>query len=959
MGLASAVAVGSGGGSACSGTGLVGRSGELSTLDELAGGLVRGVGRVLWIEGEPGIGKSSLVDELVAGAAARGCSVLRSAAEELAQPFPLRAMARCLGVAAGSPDPLRVEIADLMDGRRSGGVLDPVLAASERMLELVDRVCAAESLLLVVEDLHWADEASLAVWDRLSRAVHQMPLLLVGTCRLAPRRPETERLRALGGSGPAVVVRPGPLDAEAVAELARRLTGAATADPGLVAELKQAGGNPLYLRELIAAWLGRGSAPAVGGGHAVETSRVAGTSRPASLTAAISSRLGSFKPETRQVLRLAALLNTEFDVRELATVTQRPAVELLAAVEDAVAAGTLAEVGERLAFRHELIRQVLRDETATPLRVALHAQFARALALSGADIDAVARHLLTGTGKVERWAARWLAELPEPALFAVPEVAAELLSRVIHTPAAAGRRWGELAARLATVCFMLGRDQQADEVAAEVVRTVADADLRGRMLLCRVRVASRQGHNEQALAVASAALDDQPPTVWSVRIRARAAVVLVKKNRLAQAREQAESIVAEAAQIADAVATGHARLVLSQLSGGTDALTHIEAGLLGLGVDADAMDVRLLLLSNKLALLNNLGRRAEFQATVRETLILAGRAGAARSGRLEAAAAMGEFDFGAWDDALVYLDSIQPPQNGGVDMVIAGVGALIAGHREDWPRLRDLVAAGSTIPVTAGDVRIYSGYLIAARAVRAEADGELDLAIRELSTWVDPDLGFDAKERCMWLPELVRLALSAGDSGAARAAVDAAETDAAGPDPLPRQRAAAEFCRAQIADDVPALLRVAVVGQRHGWPLLQAPALEEAAVRLAASGETVAARTALNDAARAYASLGARWDIRRADARLRAHGVRRGPRSLHRRQATGWDALTPAEQRVAVLVADGRSNTDIATELYISRRTAQTHVSRVLRKLDLSSRTELIRTAAGRALAEGSDPGPR
>jgi DNA-binding CsgD family transcriptional regulator len=931
---------------------LVGRSGELSVLDELADGLARGVGRLLWIEGEPGIGKSSLVDALVAGAEARGRPVLCGAAEELFQPFPLRVMARCLDVGAGSPDPLRVEIADLMGGRRSCGVLDPVLAASERMLELVDRVCATGPLLLVVEDLHWADEASLAVWDRLGRAVDQMPLLLVGTCRPAPRRAETERLRELVRSGPAVVLTPGPLDAAAVAELACRLTGAVTVDPLLVAELAQAGGNPLYLRELIAGWQERGSVPAADAGQAVDTGR------PASLTAAIGSRLGALTPQTRRVLRLAAMLRAQFDVRDLATATGRPAVELLTAVEEAVAAGTLVEVGERLTFRHELIRQVLYEETAAPLRVALHAQFARALARAGADVDAVARHLLAGTRTVDRWAAVWLAELPESVLFAVPEVAAELLSRVVDAPAAAGEWWGVLAARLATVCFMLDRNQQADEVAAEVVRTVADADLRGRMLWCRMRVASRQGRSEQALAVASTAWHDESlPTVWSVRVRAWAALVLATEDRLAQAREQAERVVAEAARIGDAVGAGHARLALSQLSAGTDALAYLEAGLVGLGMDADAMDVRLLLLNNKLGLLNNLGRRAEFQATVSETLILADRVGAAR--KLKATAAIGAFDFGAWDDALVYLESIQPPQPRWITMVVAGVGALIAGHREDWPRLRDLVAVGSAIPVTARDVRVFSGYLSAARAVRAEADGELDLAIGELSGWLDPDLGFGARWRYLWLPELVRLALAAGDSGTAWTAVEAAEADAAGPDPLHRQRAVAQFCRAQLADDVPTLLDVAAVGQRHGWPLLQAPALEEAAVRLAAGGDTAAARSALTDAVRSYADLGAQWDIRRADARLRAHGIRRGPRSLHRRQATGWDALTPAEQRVATLVADGRSNTDIAAELYISRRTAQTHVSRVLRKLALSSRTELIRAVASGGLADDRGPGSR
>jgi DNA-binding CsgD family transcriptional regulator len=113
------------------------------------------------------------------------------------------------------------------------------------------------------------------------------------------------------------------------------------------------------------------------------------------------------------------------------------------------------------------------------------------------------------------------------------------------------------------------------------------------------------------------------------------------------------------------------------------------------------------------------------------------------------------------------------------------------------------------------------------------------------------------------------------------------------------------------------------------------------AVRLAAAGDVPRARAALGDAVRWYAHLGATWDVRRADARLRAHGVRRGPRSLHRRPATGWSALTPTERRVADLVAAGRSNPDIAAELVISRRTVQTHVSHILRKLALTTRTDI------------------
>jgi DNA-binding NarL/FixJ family response regulator len=106
-----------------------------------------------------------------------------------------------------------------------------------------------------------------------------------------------------------------------------------------------------------------------------------------------------------------------------------------------------------------------------------------------------------------------------------------------------------------------------------------------------------------------------------------------------------------------------------------------------------------------------------------------------------------------------------------------------------------------------------------------------------------------------------------------------------------------------------------------------------------------------NEVIKMYFGLGAQWDLRRTEARLRPHGIRRGPRTLSRRAVTGWAALTPAETRIAELVARGLSNPDIAAELYISRRTVQTHVSNILIKLDLRSRVEVAREFAGRPAA--------
>jgi len=146
--------------------------------------------------------------------------------------------------------------------------------------------------------------------------------------------------------------------------------------------------------------------------------------------------------------------------------------------------------------------------------------------------------------------------------------------------------------------------------------------------------------------------------------------------------------------------------------------------------------------------------------------------------------------------------------------------------------------------------------------------------------------------------------------------------------------------------DADGLLMAAEDYLRRGWPLQLAGALEEAAVRLAEAGDDGRARDAFNGSLKAYFELGADWDLRRVEARLRPFGVRRGPRSLRRRATSGWESLTTAESRVAGLVARGLSNPDIATELFLSRRTVQTHVSNILAKLNLSSRLEIVREAA-------------
>jgi hypothetical protein len=135
-----------------------------------------------------------LLTTAFADAAARGCEVLWGVADELGQRFPLQVMLECLGIDARSADPRRAEVARLLRGEEAGAGMittrgaDPLVAAVERLLALVDVLCAQAPVPLVIDDLQWVDEATLLTFHRLGRAVDQLPLLLVGACRPVPRR---------------------------------------------------------------------------------------------------------------------------------------------------------------------------------------------------------------------------------------------------------------------------------------------------------------------------------------------------------------------------------------------------------------------------------------------------------------------------------------------------------------------------------------------------------------------------------------------------------------------------------------------------------------------------------------------------------------------------------------------------------------------------------------------------
>lgn len=921
----------------------------LTTLDG-------GVGGAVLVEGEQGVGKSALLRRALGDAKGAGFRLAWGTSDELGQQIPLLLIRECLGgVRLVRPDavtatcgPGAVSDKVAVDGPIPSG--DPVLAELERLIAEVERLCAQSPVVLVIEDLQWADEASLLMWQRLAQEVGQLPLLLAGTYRPVPVRAEVDRLRRalpdLGGT----VLSLGPLPPEHLPELVAQVVGARPG-PRLADAVRAAGGNPLYVRELVDALVREGKVT-VGAGVAELAAESAQGRVPALLGAVIAERLSALPQETVTALRWAAVLGQEFGVTDLETVTGRSAVALAGVLDSAVATGVVTEAGIRagakLAFRHRLIRQQL-YEGAPPARL-LHSQAARALAEAGAPVEQVAAQLALAAEGSAEWLREWLASALPVLAYRMPQVTRQLLRSVIGTMPDSDPRWEVLQAGLARVAFLLGQYEEVQQAGRQLLAHTGDADRGAEVAWLMAYSLLRAGKPGEAIAALKDAV--ARPGVserWSGRLRALQALMLTMTRRPAEAAEVADRVLADGDRLADPFATGYVLHALSAVSFiGRDlatALDRIDRALAVIGDSDQTTDLRLMLLANQVAALGLLDRHDEALGAAGQALVVAERAGTSRLAVLRCTLAHRHFEAGQWDDALAELEPAIGPDLGVGSSLAHGLIALIAGYRDDGAVAEEHLGAVPEQRVRAAAATSNSHYLHLARAVAAERAGRPGDAVAVLAACLAPGAAMSMPARHLLLPALVRLALAVGDADTAAAATQAA-ADEAERESLPVKGAVADHCRGLLtADPVPVLAAAAYHGSA-GRPSRRAEALTDAAALLAGRGDTPSARKAFDEAVGLYRDLEAQWAIRSASARLSGYGIRPRPHGYRARPAHGWESLTPTEAKIARLVAAGRSNPEIAAEQVMSLGTVRTHVSHILAKFGARSRMEIAASAA-------------
>lgn len=851
---------------------LLEREAQLTALAEYAADARAGQGRLVLVSGEAGIGKTALLEELEGSV--RDLRVARGACDGLFTPRPLA--------------PLYDVAAEL------GGPLLDACAADpprEELFALLLETLEAEPSLIILEDVHWADEATLDLVRYLGRRLRGLHSLVLVTYRddsLSARDPLRIVLGELGTQRTTRRIDLPPLSRAAVDELASAIAASGS-------ELyRLTGGNPFFVSEILRGGLG---------------------TIPPSARDAVLARVARLSDSARRTAEAAALLGGRVDLALLSAVVGAADRDL----DELVSSGLLVSEPTGLRFRHELTRRAIAQHIPAHRATAVHAAALAALVERGEDDARLAYH---AEGAADAQAVQWFAPRAaerSAALGAHREAVAQLERALRFTDGLATKEVAELWTELSVEAGLVDAWDHAESAIGKAIdlwRQVGDPLRIGEALRHRATAEWRLCRAEAASSAAEAVrilepLGRTPELAWALT---RAAVFQPDNASVLEASRRAERLARELdlpAVISDSLNTQ--ACVLESIGEPWEEAMG-EALRIAQTTRSDGQAGRAY--ANYQVLLGTARRWDEHDAITAEGLAYCEDHDIATYGYcIRAGAGESMLSRGRWDEAIALAQPLVDLKASPVNILGPLTVVGLARARRDQPGARAALDEAVELAEQTGGL----DWRLVARVPSAEAHllaGDLAAARRDLEVCLDPRLA-----------DLEPAVVGALQLWLRRAGLDRPDLPRL---PLPEPVQLALAGRAEEAatswDDV-------------GMPY-------EAAWALLDSGDPDLVRDALDR----FESLGTTATERLARQALRRLGVDSVPHGARAATRAHPAGLTPREQEVLSLLAKGLTDEQIAGRLVLSVRTVHHHVSAVLAKLGAASRHEAAEEAQRRGL---------
>ncbi len=939
---------------------LLERDRELDELGDALAGAHEGRGRVVLVEASPGLGKTSLLAAASETAVEAGLACLRARATELERDFAYGSIRQLLEpVVARASGPERDR---LFEGAASlskplfaptgathpSSSADTAFSMLHGLYWLLSNVADERPLALAVDDIHWSDPESLRFFNYLTPRLDGLPLAVLASTRSGEHlAPDLARLAA----GPeTTVLRPRPLSTGATATLCKRGLGEGVA-PEFVSACRDAtGGNPFFLGALLREVSEQGLSP-----DSREAARVRGIG-PASVAEAVLLRLDDRPAAATALVRAVAVLGDGATLAEAAGLAALEEDEATDAA-DLLTTVAILRPGESLEFAHPIVREAVYADIGSRERTQAHARAAGILAESDASEERIAAQLVEAEPAGDPERVELLRRVAADALArGAPAAAVAWLGRALAEPPSPASR-GEVLVELSSAQLRLGTPEAAIDQLMAATEVIREPDLLTTATRLVGGALTWSGNADRAVEAIGRAMELVEP-------EDRELALLLEADRAAYA--QQASLDTRAPVVAQLVrhgqldgATPGERLVLASLAferaraseSVTEAVAFIE------GVLADG---RLL------------GEQAVDVAGTHYLLLV----GLLATDALDLAESCTERMLAdARARASIPAQAFVMVHRGWVSFRQGAIAPAEADARTTLELL------------TAYDISLGTRFALALVIQALIEGGELEAAEQALLT---SDLGEEippgmANNDLLEARGLLNVARGRTREGL-EDLLEFGRRDAlwGGANPLAsRWRSRASLALAAIgdterahrmaADDLEAARRWGAASG-IGVALRAAALVEdgEASVdRLREAAEVLEGSPARLEHARALTDLGAA--LRRANRRAEARGFleegvelagRCGARALAKRartelraaggrssdpEGTGVEQLTASERRVAQLAAEGLSNPEIAQALFVTRKTVETHLGHVYRKLDISGRGKLVH-----ALGEGA-----